>query len=124
MNRPIQPIIKDPNGVVRFQRNKIVAFLLDNGPFDLNQLAMMDFSPEDRRQFAQLIGYSLSGYGELSYVDDETYMTAEAMAEQEITETQARIEYLEKELADLRAALRGPIARLFGVHPDDLGTDQ
>jgi len=31
-----------------------------------------DFSQEDREQFAQLIGYSLSGFGELSYVSDET----------------------------------------------------
>lgn len=121
MHHPIQPIVKDDNGVLRFKSNAIVEYLLHHGTTDLNDLARLDFPKEDRQQFSQLIGYSLSGYGELSYVDDETYMTAEAMAEQEITETQARIEYLEKELADLRAALRGPMARLFGVHPDDLG---
>ncbi|HEY9661654.1 MAG TPA: hypothetical protein V6C65_24625, partial [Allocoleopsis sp.] len=31
-------------------------------------------------QFAQLIGYSLSGFGDLSYVSDETYAAASSMA--------------------------------------------
>jgi hypothetical protein len=74
---PVQPIVKDEHGVVRFKANAIVRFLLDAGSFDLNQLAAMDFSDEDREQFAQLIGYSLSGFGELSYVSDETYERAE-----------------------------------------------
>jgi hypothetical protein len=37
----------------------------------MNKLAMMPWSNEDRCQFAQLIGYSLGGYGELHYVSDE-----------------------------------------------------
>jgi hypothetical protein len=74
---PMQPLIKDPEGVIRFRKNMIVRFLLDNGPWDLNKLAQMPFSNEDRQQFAQLIGYSLSGYGELPYVDDEAYERAE-----------------------------------------------
>jgi hypothetical protein len=38
---------------------------------------MLPFSNEDRQQFAQLIGYSLGGYSELSYVDDDAYKAAE-----------------------------------------------
>lgn len=64
---PLQPIEIDKGGVIRFRANKIVKFLLDAGPFDMNQLACMEFSEEDRAQFAQLIGYSVSGYGDLSY---------------------------------------------------------
>lgn len=79
---PVQPLVYDED-VIRFKKNSIVAFLLDAGPFDMNQLALMPFSNEDREQFAQLIGYSLSGFGELSYVSDETYDRA---AEQEPTE--------------------------------------
>jgi hypothetical protein len=120
MNNPIQPLEKDNNGVLRFKGNKIVEHLLDNGGITLNDLARMDFNKDDWRQFAQLIGYSLSGYGELSYVDDETYTTAEIMTEQGISESNARIQYLEGELIALRSALRNPMARLFGVHPDDL----
>ena len=77
---PIQPLYKDKAGTVRFRANKIVQFLLDAGPFDLNQLAVMPFNKADREQFAQLIGYSLSGFGELSYVSDETYKRAEREA--------------------------------------------
>lgn len=75
-SHPIQPLQKDAHGVVRFRPNKIVRFLLDAGPFDLNKLAVMPFEQEDREQFAQLIGYSLSGYGELSYVSEEAYAAA------------------------------------------------
>ena len=74
---PLQSLVRDPDGVIRFRKNTIVCFLLENGPWDLNKLARIPFSNEDRQQFAQLIGYSLSGYGELPYVDDEAYEMAE-----------------------------------------------
>lgn len=86
---PVQPLIVDEYEVLRFKGNAIVRFLLDAGPFDMNQLALMPFTVEDREQFAQLIGYSLSGFGELSYVTDETYARAEAQntgQSEEITE--------------------------------------
>lgn len=73
---PVQPLITDEHGITRFKKNKIVRFLLDAGPFDLNNIAMMQFSAEDHEQLAQLIGYSLSGFGELSYVSDRTYNAA------------------------------------------------
>lgn len=55
-------------------------FLLDAGPFDLNTIRRADFPQQDREQFAQLIGYSLTGFGELDYVSDETYEAAERAA--------------------------------------------
>lgn len=71
---PCQPIIKDDNGISRFKQNTIVRFLLNNGGFvDLNKLAIMEFPREDKVQFAQLIGYSICGFGELSYVSDEDF---------------------------------------------------
>lgn len=76
VRHPVQPLVFDDKKTVRFKRNKIVEFLLDAGPFDMNTLAAMEFSVEDREQFAQLIGYSLSGFGDLSYVSDETYERA------------------------------------------------
>jgi len=120
MNQPIQPIGADDKGVIRFKGNGIVRHLLDNGGISLNDLARMDFSVEDREQFAQLIGYSLSGFGELSYVREDTYGAAAKMAELGLSEAEARIAHLEGELLELRQALRGPIARLYGKHPDDL----
>lgn len=75
-NHPIQPLEYDDNGVLRFKCNEIVRFLLDASAYGLNELATMDFSQNDREQFAQLIGYSLVGFAELSYVSDETYKAA------------------------------------------------
>lgn len=72
---PIQPLV-DEHGITRFKRNEIVRYLLDKGPFDMNALAALPFSDEDREQFAQLVGYSLSGFAELSYVSDATYERA------------------------------------------------
>jgi len=81
LRHPIQPLEKDEHGTVRFKSNAIVQHLLDAGHCDMNHLAVMSFSQEDREQFAQLIGYSLSGYSELSYVRDDSYEAASKMAE-------------------------------------------
>ena len=121
MNHPIQPIAKDDHDCYRFKANEIVRYLLDNGPFDMNHLSMQDFSQEDREQFAQLIGYSLSGYGDLSYVRDETYKTAFKMASGEgQDERDARIQVLEEKLSVIRDAVKEMISHLFLIHPTDL----
>jgi hypothetical protein len=126
MKNPVQPLELDHRGVLRFKANRIVQHLLDTHPAcDMNKLATLDFSNDDRQQFAQLIGYSLSGYGELQgYVDDVAYKTAAAMANNPgMTEDKARVLALQDELEDLRSAiddLREPVARLMGMHPDDL----
>jgi hypothetical protein len=69
---PLQPVIVDDDGVHRFKANKIVQYLLDTHPtVDMNHLAVLRvFSQDDREQFAQLIGYSVSGICDLSYVSD------------------------------------------------------
>ena len=120
MNNPIQPLGADDQGVIRFKANAIVRHLLDHGDIDLNKLATLGFSAEDWEQFAQLIGYSLSGFGDLSYVRPETFAVAAKMAATGMSEADARIAYLEAELLALRQALREPMARLYGKHPDDL----
>ena len=83
---PMQRIHLDEQGVARFRENKIVRFLLDAGPFDLNQLARMPFSNEDRAQLAQLIGYSVSGYGDLSYASPKSVAKADAKVEKLVQE--------------------------------------
>lgn len=72
----IKVVIDDKN-VARFKENKIVSFLLENGGFDMNKLARMRFSDEDQMQFAQLIGYSVSGYGDLPYVSKKSVRKAD-----------------------------------------------
>ena len=73
---PLQPLYFDEHKVARFRENRIVRFLLDAGPFDLNDIAVMEFGQEDRQQFYQLIGYSVGGYADLGEVSDESYAQA------------------------------------------------
>lgn len=78
---PMQPVVWDGAGVIRFQGNPIVRYLLDEASakgIDLNHLARQSgFSRHDWEHFAQLIGYSVSGWGSLNYVSDEAYARAE-----------------------------------------------
>lgn len=74
---PIQPLERDTRGVIRFKSNAIVRHLLDHGGINMNDIARLEFSQEDREQFAQLIGYSHSGSGDLGYVSDEVWEAAE-----------------------------------------------
>ena len=117
---PIQPLALDKNGTLRFKENAIVVYLLDNGGLNMNDLAVVSFSQEDREQFAQLIGYSQCGFGDLSYVSDATYETADKMHEDGLTEDQARIKYLEETLEEVREGLRKATTAAFRIHPDDL----
>ena len=79
----MQSIIMTEDGKLRFRENQIISFLVElafeNG-FSLSKIAAMDFSDEDRMQLAQLMGYSVAGYGMLSYVSDESYAKALEMA--------------------------------------------
>lgn len=79
VKHPMQPLIRD-RGVVRFKENAIVRHLLDHGGIDLNRLALLHFDDAEREHFAQLIGYSVQGFGELSYVSDEAFEAAQSAA--------------------------------------------
>lgn len=83
---PMQPLAIDAHGTLRFKENPIVRKLLDYATehgYGLNEIALDEFEAEDQMQLAQLIGYSLSGYGTLSYVTDESYDRAAAAASQQ-----------------------------------------
>lgn len=70
------------NGVVRFKGNKIVERLFKEGIIDLNKIACWDMPAEDVDQFWQLLGYSVSGYGELSIIRPETVERADGEADE------------------------------------------
>lgn len=84
---PMQPLAFDSHGTLRFKENQIVRKMLDFSTehgYGLNEMALENFTPDDRMQLMQLIGYSLTGYGELSYVTDVSYYRAvEATPSQE-----------------------------------------
>lgn len=120
MSQPIQPLIEDKHGVVRFKANAIVQHLLDHGGIDLSQIAALDFSREDREQFAQLIGYSWGGACDLGYMTDEVLDAAEAMRKSRASEAECRAATLRAQIEQAKSLMREGVAQLFGVHPDDL----
>lgn len=67
---PTQPI-EVINGVRRFKKNLIVRTVLDFCTLDLNALSKMPFDIEDRKQFYQLIGYSVDGYHDLFPAEED-----------------------------------------------------
>jgi hypothetical protein len=85
MPHPMQPVVLDERGTPRFKENKIVSYLLElcrtKGIFDLNMLAILPFDVEDRVQLMQLIGYSVSGAGDLSFMPEALITEADAAAE-------------------------------------------
>ena len=96
-SHPNQPV-ENVAGVLRFKPNHMVRHLLDTHPqVDLNTLACLNFSDEDRQQLAQLIGYSVSGWGDLPYVSEEARATVELM--------QSCTSALEAEIAALKAKI-------------------
>lgn len=79
MSYPMQQIVEDSHGVLRFEKNPIIDWLC-TVKSDMNEIAIFvqENNIEEKywRQIAQLVGYSISGYGTLSYVDDESYDSA------------------------------------------------
>lgn len=71
---PMQHVVRVGN-VIRFRENEIVRYLLDHGGIDLNHLGGMPgrFSLADWEQFYQLIGYSVSGYGDLAHTGNVSW---------------------------------------------------
>lgn len=78
MKHPMQPIEIDEHGVARFKANAIVRHLIDHGSIDLNDIARLGFSPDDNAQLAQLIGYSVSGFGDLQTASPQVIDAADA----------------------------------------------
>lgn len=89
---PMQPLERK-DGVIRFRPNRVVVFLLRyasrcvavDGGLDLNYIAAMaeefGWPQTDLEQFWMLMGYSVSGFGELSFVRTSTIEMADVMAE-------------------------------------------
>lgn len=92
---PMQPIVVAQDKVIRFKANKVVRWLVDlmseghvkadGRPFNLNNIAthvqLAGWDPEEAEQFWQLMGYSVSGYGELSFIRRKVVHRADAIAE-------------------------------------------
>lgn len=120
MKHPMQPVGLDDHGVLRFKCNAIVEYVLDNGGIDLNHIACQKFSREDRSQFAQLIGYSVSGFSELGYASDEEREAAQTVYEEGLSEKDALIKVLEAKLEYIKNSFREGVSEMYNIHPADL----
>lgn len=78
---PMQPIVLDDHGVARFKANPIVRFLLDNYKPGLNDIAKREFADDDYQHLMQLIGYSVSGYGDLGVAPKKIVAKADRQVE-------------------------------------------
>lgn len=74
MARKDRTIYTDEHGIRRFKGNAVVRYLLDEATAgrkcDMNDLAVQckfarKFTSADWQEFYQMIGYSLSGYGDI-----------------------------------------------------------
>lgn len=89
-NHPRQPVVM-VDGVARFKKNNIVRYLLDSATegrkVDLNDIALMlgcgknGFTKDDYTQLMQLIGYSVSGAGDLEDFDRRVLYRADQAVE-------------------------------------------
>lgn len=98
LKHPMQPIYLDKHGTARFHPNKIIQWLFETGKLDLNLIATMPmkFSRDDQMQIAQLLGYSVSGFGGLSYASREVVAAADLEVEKLLPRLEAaRLEPLE-----------------------------
>ena len=81
---------------MRFKENGIVRRLVDRGgSWDWNQIAIMaqreNVPVEDVEQFWQLLGYSVSGYGDLSFIRPETVNAADDEAQRVVEDAESTV---------------------------------
>jgi hypothetical protein len=92
----------DDCGVLRFVGNPIVRDLLDGRVHDMNSIALGDYTIAQHQEFARLIGYSLSGYQDLSYVnEDDSEMERCDKIQSECEETIESQQYFNKTLGSV-----------------------
>ncbi len=86
-NNPMQPVVLI-NGIPRFKENRIVSWMLEElnrRGVDLNYAASIfrtqGEGKDDYQQLMQLIGYSVSGYGDLSCCDEDVCARADEISD-------------------------------------------
>jgi hypothetical protein len=79
--RRLREVYTDTKGVVRFRGNAVVEWLFKNGRIDLNTIPCHSLPSKDVAEFWQMLGYSVSGYGDLDFIDRMTVEQADKEAE-------------------------------------------
>lgn len=83
---PMQPLVVDSKGTVRFKKNQIVTDLLNRittatENHITKKVIEGEYSRDDYNQLMQLVGYSVSGYGDLDLIDPNVAARASEIAE-------------------------------------------
>jgi hypothetical protein len=98
LKHPRQPIGLDTEHVARFKTNKLIRWMLKQGEegkkFDLNTIGRVaasgrEFSWDDCVQVWQQLGYSVSGFGELSFVPKDEVDACDRIAEELLAKEKA-----------------------------------
>jgi len=78
----MREVILDDRGTARFKANAVVEWLFNTQRISLNDIAMYrdQFPAEDVEEFWQMLGYSVIGYGDLSFAQPETVEQADEAA--------------------------------------------
>ena len=76
----MRPLV-DVNGVIRFKQNAVIGWLFKQGHLNLNRIPVDELPLEDVEEFWQMLGYSVSGYSELSFIRPETVAEVDEAAE-------------------------------------------
>lgn len=118
MKHPMQPVVMK-DGIARFQDNAIVRHLLDvateAGICDMNKIARLRFGDDDGMQFAQLIGYSVSGFGDLNYASSEMIVQADAEVDRLVSKDQITITSAAAAVERLRALYEEGASEMEGL---------
>jgi len=101
------------NGIDRFVENKLVSWLIDQLPEDMNTLAEAHANgigdTDDWDQILQLIGYSVFG---IPYHDREKFNITDEWKNPE--------NEFEHRYHELKDSLRPIVSEIYNIHPDDL----
>ena len=79
VQHPMQDLRWDGD-VIRFRANEIIKDAVESGAINLNDIACKQYSQADHMQLAQMIGYSVSGFGDLSYAHPDVVYEADRRA--------------------------------------------
>ena len=82
----MQPIAPDSHGVARFRENDVIRWLVDVKGVNLNEVSRVaqteEFDRYDVAQFWQMLGYSVSGYGDISFIPKSVVEKADSKVEE------------------------------------------
>jgi hypothetical protein len=101
MRHPVQPLIIDKYGVVRFKENMIVKSLKNMSNIHILDKIWEGASDEDKEQLVQLFGQSLSTFRVFPFASPESIAIADTMYREKISEDKARIKWLEERVKGL-----------------------